>query len=485
MVVAAGLGLAACHRTALTHDGASPDAGTDGNAPSAPSADGGFEVGVAPPDAGTDAADPAVELHQLVGSLNDAFYGRWSSCFDTPRALWPTGDFTDLPLDSLQDSVRLGLLRIDPEAMKRCLDTLATAPCERLADISIHGPPIGRGNVVVPECSGMLVGQVSPGKPCRINEECQSPEAYACVGNRVCGRVCTARLARATGEACSDMTDQCPTGTVCRFGPDNVHEQRCLTPTTQGGVCREDAECASGLLCAQSTATSVFAGTCRPLALGSPCAGNWQCAYSYVCAGDGPNHPGTCQVGKPVGATCTTYLQDVNQNLYSDCAPATFCLDLDGTGPRCVDGAALGERCGTQTGPYSGWVGCLEGYCDRDPGSAPTVGTCAPTKSAGASCESDVECTSPNRCLSVLDGHGWCGLPNAPAALGSRCSFGIESCGAGEYCALPASYDPQGPSVPSFGSCALAIPAGQPCRAYVDLCASWAECVDGVCKPCQ
>ena len=437
-----------------------------------------------PSDAGADAPDPERELHQLLGSLNDVFYGRWSSCFDTPRALWPTGDFADLPVSSLEDSVRLGLLRIDPEATQRCLDTLTTAPCDRIADISTYGPPIGPGNVVLSECSGVLAGQVPPGKPCRINEDYQSPEAYPCVGNGVCGRVCTARVARAAGEACSDATDQCPPGTACRFGPDNRYEQRCLGPTPQGGICGENGECASGLLCARSTATSVFDGTCRPLALGSPCAGNWECAYSYVCAGAGPHHPGTCQVGKPVGATCTTYLQDVNQILYSDCAPATHCLYLDGSGPRCVDGAALGERCGTQTGRYSEWVGCLEGYCNRAPGSDATMGTCAPTKPAGASCESDVECAVPNRCLTGADGPR-CAVPNAPAPFGSRCSFGNDGCGAGEYCALPASYDPESPSVPSFGACAPVVPAGQPCRAHADLCAPWSECVDGVCKPCQ
>ena len=482
MLLASGLGLAACHRAALRPDGGSPDAGAAGSGAPAPSPDGGLDLGVAPPDAGADASDPEREVHQLLADLNDAFYGRWSSCFDTPRVLWPTGDGTDLPVFGLEDSLRLGNLKIDPEATQRCLDTLTTAPCDRIADIGAYGPPIGPGNVVLPECSGVFAGQVPPGKVCLINEDCQSPERYACAGNVVCGRVCTARLPRVAGEACSDDTDQCPVGTACRFGPDNLYEQRCLGPTPQGGACSEDGECASGLLCAEQTATSIFNGACRPLARGSSCAGNWECAYSYVCAGAGPNHPGTCEVGKPGGAPCTTYLQDVNDNLYSDCAPATYCLDLDGSGPRCVTGAALGARCGTQTGRYSGWVGCLEGYCARDPGS--TVGTCAPTKPVGSSCQSDDECTAPNRCLTKADGQR-CGLPNVPAPLGSPCGFTHNDCGAGEYCAVPASYDPDSATVPTSGSCAPVVPAGQHCRAFLDTCAPRTECVDGVCRPCQ
>lgn len=499
--MAGGLGLGACHRGALTGYGGAPDAGAGGHGPDAggswsspdvssepppPSPDGGLDLGVAPSDAdaGAEAPEPDRDIHQLIGNLNDVFYGRWSACFNTPRDLWPKGDFADLSVPGLEESLQLGLLRIDPEAEQRCLETLMAAACGRIADINIPDLLIGPGNVVLPECPGVLVGQVAPGKVCRITEDCQSPERYACISDKACGRVCTARIARAADEPCSDATDWCPDGTVCRFGPNNINEQRCLVPTPQGGACREDGECASGLLCASSTATSIFDGTCRPLALGSSCAGNWECAYSYVCAGAGPNHPGTCQVGKSVGATCTTYLQDVNQNVYSDCAPATQCLDLDGSGPRCVDGAPLGARCGTQTGRYSGWVGCLEGYCAKDPAGDPTAGTCQPTKPTGAACDSDAACGRPNRCLTGADGQR-CVMPQAPAPVGSVCELLLSDCGAGEYCALPASFDPEGPDIPTYGSCALAIPAGQPCRAIFDLCAPLAQCVEGVCKQCD
>jgi hypothetical protein len=380
--------------------------------------------------------------------------------------------------------VRLGLLTIDRLAAQHCFEALMTAPCDRLVDSTLRGP-VGPRNAALPECAGAFVSHAQPGKTCRINEDCQDPEQYACVGDRGCGRVCTARTARQAGDVCSEGTDSCPSGTVCRYGADNLHDQRCLGPRLQGEGCREDRECASGLLCAQATATSILDGICRPLALGSPCAGNWECAYSYVCAGAGPNQAGTCQVGKPVGETCTTYLQSVNRLAYSDCAPGTYCLELDGTGPRCTDRAPLGARCGTQTGPYPGWVGCLEGYCARDPGSSPTVGTCEPTKLAGAACENDLECGRTNRCLPGADGGRRCGVPNVPAPLGSPCDFTVDVCGVGEYCALPASFDPNGPFVPSMGICAAFIRPGKPCRPQIDLCEGLAECVEGVCERCE
>jgi hypothetical protein len=467
MIMAVALGSGGCHRSAIMVDRNTPDASVGGDAG----------------DAGAEAPDPGRDFRGLLGMLNDAFYGKWSACFDTPRELWPSGDFSDLPVSSFEKSLQLGLMTIDPEAARQCLEVLMAAPCDRIAEIGLRAP-IGPGNVALPECAGVLAGQVPPGRTCRINEDCQTPEQYACVGGSVCGRICTARTARAAGDLCSVAMDQCPDGTVCRFGPNDKNDERCLEPTTQGGACRESDECGPGLMCAQRTATSIFDGTCRPLALGSPCAGNWECAYSYVCADAGPDNPGTCQVGKHVGATCATYLQDVNRNLYSDCAPATSCLDLDGNGPRCIDGAPLGAPCGTQTGPYSGWLGCLEGYCNRGPRNTSAVGTCEPKKPAGSECNSRTECTPPNECLRGADGSQRCGLPNVPAPLGSPCNPGLVECGPGQYCALPASFDPDDPSVPTEGSCAPVIPVGQACRAYVDLCEGLAECVESVCKRC-
>lgn len=343
----------------------------------------------------------------------------------------------------------------------------------------------GPGNSALPECAAVLAGQVPPGKTCRINEDCQTPDQYACIGGgSVCRRVCTARIARAAGDACATATDRCPAGTVCRGGPGNVNDRRCLEPTSEGGACREIAECATGLMCAGRTATSIFDGTCRAIALGSPCAGNWECAYGTVCANAGPDHAGTCQVGKRVGESCTTYLRDVNRNPYSDCATMTHCLDLDGNGPRCTAGAALGAPCGPQTGTYSGYLGCVEGYCNRGPGNTAAVGTCEPKKPAGADCNSRTECTSPNDCLRQSDSTLRCGRPNATAPIGSPCSLSLPECGPGQYCALPPDVDPEDPLVPTAGSCAAPIPAGQACREHIDPCDGLAECVAGVCTRC-
>lgn len=489
-VAAVAFGLAGCHGGAMTPGRNAPDSGADSTGASpwldaAPQSDlPALEIGVGTmvDGDGADAPDPAGDLHLLLGSINDAFYGRFSACFATRRGLWPSGDFSDLP--AFDDSLRLGLLVIDPMAAQSCLETLMTVACDRIPEI-LKGGPIGPGNVALPECAGVLVGQVPPGKTCRMSEECQDPEQYACVGDRGCGRICTARIARAMGDLCSSDRDRCPEGTTCRFGTDNKNDQRCLEPTPEGGACSEGQWCAAGLMCAERTATSIGEGTCRAFAIGSPCAGNWECPFVYVCAGAGPDHPGTCQVGKPVGATCATYLQDVNDNVYSDCAVGTDCLDLDGSGPRCTDGAPLGAACGRQSGPHPGRLGCVEGYCAWEPGNGGVVGTCQPKKPAGSACSSRIECAAPYDCLKGRDRTLRCGSWEEPAPLGSECGIGGDDCGPGEYCAVPASIDPESPVISLIGACARVIPPGQACREQLDLCEGLAECVGGVCVRCE
>jgi hypothetical protein len=416
---------------------------------------------------------------------NDRFYERWIDCFGTSRALLPLGDRAgDLDQIGLEPSVSLGLIAVDPAAARRCLETLMTASCERIADIAAHDSFDAR-NPVLPECAGALAGQVAPGKTCRRNEECQSPDQYACVGEWGCGRVCTARVQRAAGEACSDLSDRCAPGTVCRYGARNSNFELCLAPTPEGADCDETYECAAGLHCAERTATSVFDGTCRPMKLGSPCAGNWDCVYSFVCEGAGPKRRGTCQVGKPLGAACTTYLADVNDNVYSDCAVLTQCFDLDGMGPRCVDGSPLGGTCGQMaTGPHGGWLDCLEGYCDALGQAQPSVGTCRPAKPLDSACRLDQECVPPGRCLKI-GGVQRCALHEVAAAPGRPCSlFGDDDCGMDGYCAPLPVFDPNDPHAPTMGQCTPLKRAGEACRHGADRCEPLADCVQGVCKKC-
>jgi len=166
---------------------------------------------------------------QFLQQQNDTFYGRWADCFGTPRALLPIGDRAqDLGPYLLEDSVRLGLVTVDPEGARRCLEALMTASCERIADIGAHDAFAPR-NRVLPECDGVLVGQIPPGKACQRTEECQSADQYACVGDYGCGRVCTPRVLRPAGAGCSD-DDRCAAGTTFRYGPKNGTVQQCLAP---------------------------------------------------------------------------------------------------------------------------------------------------------------------------------------------------------------------------------------------------------------
>jgi hypothetical protein len=349
--------------------------------------------------------------------------------------------------------------------------------CERIAEL------LGRGfldDSGLPECEGDLVGHVAPGEPCQLNADCESSSDFACVGNSGCGRVCTARPARARGEPCSSASERCLEGTVCRFGDDNV--ERCLPYVGAGSACREDRDCAPSLFCALSSPTAVLEGKCRAIFRGSSCTGNWECAYPYVCE-LGSSGSGTCEMGRGLGEACSTHLANVNGIPYSNCAPQTDCLDLDGQGRRCALGAALGGRCGAQGDSVYPWIGCAEGYCATDPEHVPVVGTCVSRKPAGSSCQLDLQCAPSELCEE--DGNTLrCQERRIGLPLGAVCDLADSKCSPDAYCAPPADWDPLDPRVPESGTCAVHRRVGETCREYFDRCEVLSECIQGVCTKC-
>jgi hypothetical protein len=500
VLVAAAIAFAGCHHAppSLVAAGAASgvdaeavapdaflaaDAGPDvGGGDAASPADGGVaDAGV--PDALDGGPDPVAVYQQFVRDRNDRFYERWVTCFGASAQLLAADRVVDFT-PTATASFRMGLVALDPEAARRCLETLMTASCERIADIQAHENFSGR-NPVLPECVGVLAGQLAPGQACLHTGECRSPLENYCGGGFGCGRVCTPRPLREVGAACSDLTDRCPGGTVCRYAPDHRLDERCLPPTQDGGACDGGYQCAAGLMCAERTATSISDGTCRPLKIGTPCDGGWQCIYPYVCEGAGPGKPGTCQVGKPVGAACRINLQDVNGNVYSDCAVRSQCLDLDGRGQRCVAGSPLGGACGQlHPGRDNSFLACLEGYCDADPTVTP-MGTCRATKPHDAECSSDDECTPPDGCFAV-GATKRCRAGEVAPVAGKPCSLLLaHGCGEGNYCALPPDFDPDaGVRVPTAGSCAPLRHAGESCGHQSNSCEPLSQCVNNVCVKC-
>jgi hypothetical protein len=480
-------------------EASAPDAAERDQAPAVGPPDGAavlVEASVDTPpaaaDAGADSAGAtAVERYeQFRRDLHDRYYDRWAACFGTPRGLLTVSSFEVRALDRVAASLRLGLIAVDEAAVSTCLAAVAGASCEQLAEIFARGGAQIPA-AAVPGCARVLAGQVAPGHACLQTEECQSADQFWCQESATCGSTCVPRSnPLPAGSVCSSASDRCVPGSTCRLDQSEERlrpalNETCFVPHQSGQPCAESDDCAAGLHCALSGPMAILEGTCRPIVAGTPCAGNWECLWLYVCAGAGPGKPGSCQLGKRVGQPCTVYLQGVNEIDYSDCAPALECLDLDGAGPRCVGGAALGQSCGEmRRGKKEFWLQCDEGFCDTANGPS-QPGVCRPLRQAGGPCAHDGQCADPNYC----QGQGTsmvCGPEPAPPPSGTPCRpfFDEGSCGQGAYCAPPPDWDPQSPSIPQKGVCAPVKRIGEACNPSFEPCEPLAECVGGVCIKC-
>lgn len=174
-----------------------------------------------------------------------------------------------------------------------------------------------------------------------------------------------------------------------------------LTP----GVCRADADCASGESC--------VGGRCRRAGgLGRACAGSSACDSGYCVDGVCCNGPclGTCEsclevgqegtcsqhLGTPVGGrACGECARPVCEaSSRSTCDPITFAATCNSKG-RCVDGLLVrGGTCSLGRCEPAAAVPCADGFACIPPGRDSSVAACA------TACSTDEQCRSGFRCAS-------------------------------------------------------------------------------------
>jgi hypothetical protein len=433
LFVVLGALAAACR----THPGP-VSAGTDADPPPADVAPavGGDTAGplavdlgsdLAPPDAGPTVA-PDDAYRAFIIAFNEGYRRREVSCFNFSASA-VSQDIYREAVDSILSALRVGLAGWDAAQAARCLEALATARCEDIANGS-----------ALAACERLVVGRVGDDAYCLNNEDCREP-GRVCGGNGLgsCGSVCQRPLTSpgvepGDGQPCN--SGNCRTGFYCR------------TPSYG------DRE-----------------GICRPIAPGGSCESRWHCPFPYTCVLDAAGK-GTCGPGKSAGQVCHNWSEQPAHGIDSDCSDTGSCRG-SGIGPEiCMARSPSG---GPQAPPELALgAACLSdeiaGRCRlgtfcridpaelaKDPPPPRYQGVCQPWRSAGEPCGPDGGCRPGTSCL-----HGSCtmcpgaigaardgGAPDAAAPLGDGgCGANLErdpaNCGAcGQSCQGGACYGGQ------------------------------------------
>jgi hypothetical protein len=446
--------------------------------PGAPAVDAGPVEG---PDAGANAEAQLASYRGFLEQLALRLQIRRASCFGAPVELL-TNQRPSAPTDGeLLPSLRLGLQRFDETQARACIASIATASCERLAEILTRDGPTSPA-AGEPACLAALVGTAAPGDSCLLAGDCHPREGFTCGGQGVCG-ICVARPRLKLGDTCSPGAGDCPVEAACRPGVGAAGDSSCQRLGQPNERCRAHTDCAPGLFCDRSGPDKSREGVCRPQASGTPCAAGWECLHLHACVGAGPQKAGACQVGKPIGEPCTVHAVTSYGVPLSDCAELLACVDLDGQGSRCVSGAKLGAACGpVGTNDARVWIACLEGRCNA---TETTKGICEPFRTSGAPCLNDDQCAFDLTCAIDGPAAGTCVPAPAPPKVGQSCRLLLPgSCGLDLYCAPPPGFDVLNPVVPENGVCAPRRLLGETCRPDFDPCEPLAKCTDGVCRRC-
>lgn len=214
-----------------------------------------------------------------------------------------------------------------------------------------------------------------PGGACGFDQRCDAELGFLCLAACERDRDCPA------GNTCQ--------GGVCRGDPlcggracrrDDECDGACLGGAcTPRQICERDADCAEDWRC--------DGGRCLPTA--PTCFGTDACPQGQICLG------GRCAPGGPAGACAPCDGPD-------SCASPALCIDLDGTGSRCValcgrDGCPAGLAC-LDAGPFgvclSGDGVCPRGRCGLDafePNDDLRDPAVLPAQVEGAICAADTD----------------------------------------------------------------------------------------------
>jgi hypothetical protein len=250
----------------------------------------------------------------LAAKLCQAIYGmpearRAQCCPGGPATVM---DFAGKCTQIVSAALRLGAVKLAPEAADRCIADLGAA-YQGCAWVGPNTPPLPS------TCSGMFTGTLADGAACRSSLECQGTLVCQGVGPTDLGKCSPAR---APGGRCATAVDTLVTYTR---QDDRLHPECdgfCLRHVCRpwmgpGAPCVLDTQCKPGQHCAKEACVD---GTAAKL--GEPCSSGG-CAAPLRCVKD------TCRQPAPDGAPCGSHL---------DCMGA--CIPGDG-GSRCGSGCAF------------------------------------------------------------------------------------------------------------------------------------------------
>lgn len=286
-----------------------------------------------------------VAIEDLDDELLDALCARSVRCGAAESIEGCRGQFESFStaLLELQHAVENGSVLYDEDAMRKCLDAVASMSCDRTSRDQRVEPPA---------CSKAFRGTVPDGGVCLISAQC--------ISGRCDISICP--------EACCEGTCE----------PE--------IPEAQIGASCAAADCVAGAFCDE-------AEICQPLlATGEACLDDDECDYNLHCSGvtdtcvDAPNRGEPCPDGScaDVGTFCDASSRCVGRpgrdeacGQFGSCQQPNIC---DQATLRCVPPPGPGQACQST---------CAAGaYCDTQ------AGTCMEQKPEGAACTLDRECAN-------------------------------------------------------------------------------------------
>jgi hypothetical protein len=249
-------------------------------------------------------------------------------------------------------AIDAGKILYDGVAARECIDSYATASCDRTQQSARVSPDA---------CDHVVEGTLDAGVSCVLDDECVSKKCDipVCVVE-CCSGFCASGSAptRApVGGSC--LSAACAAGSYC-----DLTSETCAPLVAKSGSCQQDYQCAYGLAC--------FNGSCAPPpTLGQACTGLRSCRdigtvcnqTSMQCIAD----------GLPAAACASS----------ADCSPFYRC---DATG-HCAEGSGLGGSCTTSSDCFLDQT-----FCAIPTGQ--TTGSCASSQADGGTCTADRDCAA-------------------------------------------------------------------------------------------
>ena len=300
----------------------------------------------------------SIPLEDIPAQYASAICSAYTNCLGDLFAIFRPGEDcvknTTIQLEEelagLPALVEAGRIKYHGTKLRACLDEVSGSDCSAL-------------NQRAPEtCEAALEGTIAEGGDCELDEECEG--AQYCRVDGGCPGTCT-RLEQAGG-VCSDNSD-CVSGLMCG------ETGRCVAPAKADEACKQgEPDCGAGYLCLGEDAAANTPGTCRQVEstfsgkTGDDCSLETNlCATGYAC-----------EITKldPIGGTCAGMVGsgDTCRAAFPDECPADeYCLlggnPLDPLEGNCTPKPKAGEPCGKGLGPASDqcapYARCDAGVC--------------------------------------------------------------------------------------------------------------------------